>query len=97
MAPAEDTDDAELHAVAFAIRELKDRLRDSTVVCDHEPVVTEINEKKEKSGQKRPVLLEILDECAKNSNIKVEHLESNPAHRVLNRYVREHSEIELAI
>jgi ribonuclease HI len=87
---ADETDDAELHAIAFAIRELKNRLHEFTIVSDNQSVVIEIEEKKRKSGEKRPILLQILDELDSHPTIKVELLENNPAHRVLNKHLREH-------
>ncbi len=87
---AEDTDDAELHAVVFAISELKNKFDGFTIVSDHESIVSEINERKLKSGVKRPVLLRIINELDTNPTIKVELLANNPAHRVLNKYLREH-------
>jgi len=87
---AEETDEAELHAIAFAMRELKNRLDEFTIVSDNQSVVIEIEEKKRKSGEKRPIPLQILDELEANPTIKVQLLENNPAHRVLNKYLREH-------
>ncbi len=90
---AEDTDDAELHAVAFALGELKNKVQEFTIVSDHRSVIIEIQQKKRKSGVKRPILLQILDELEAHPTIKVELLENNPAHRVLNKYLREHPAI----
>jgi ribonuclease HI len=87
---ADETDEAELQAVAFAIRELKNKLHEFTIVSDNQSVVIEIEEKKRKSGVKRPILLEILNEIETHPTIKVELLENNPAHRVLNKYLRDH-------
>ncbi len=85
---AEETDEAEMSAVLFAIRELKGKLGEFTIVCDHESVVSEIN-RGESRPRSRPVLSEILQECRANPSIKVEFLASNPAHRLLNRYLSE--------
>ncbi len=84
---ANETDDAELHAIAFAIQQLKDKLKQFTVFSDHEPAVSQILLKDRSGGKKRPILLEILDELESNSSIRVELFGKNPAHRVLNKYV----------
>jgi hypothetical protein len=86
---AYETDDAELHAIAFAIQQLKDKLKRFTVFSDHEPAVSQILLKDRSGGKKRPILLEILNELESNSSIKVELFGKNPAHRVLNKYVAE--------
>jgi ribonuclease HI len=86
---AYETDDAELHAIAFAIQQLKDKLKRFTVFSDHEPAVSQILLKDRSGGKKRPILLEILNELESNSSIKIELFGKNPAHRVLNKYVAE--------
>jgi hypothetical protein len=84
---AYETDDAELHAIAFAIQQLKGKLKQFTVLSDHEPAVSQILLKDRSGGKKRPILLEILNELDSNSSIRVELFSKNPAHRVLNKYV----------
>src|SRR6266571_6234569 len=84
---ANETDDAELHAIAFAIQQLKGKLERFTVFSDHEPAVSQITLKDRSGGKKRPILLEILNELESNSSIKVKLFGKNPAHRVLNKYV----------
>ncbi len=85
---ADQTDDAEMHAVAFAIRELKGKLEQFTILCDHEGVVTEIIRDEFRQGKSRPILPEILQERKENPSIMVK-LGNNPAHRLLNRYLSE--------
>lgn len=84
---ADETDDAELHAIAFAIEQLKGKLEQFTILSDHEPVVSQIILRDRSGGSKRPILLEILNELESNSSIRVELFGNNPAHRVLNKYV----------
>src|SRR5437879_10945094 len=84
---ARETDDAELHAIAFAIRRLKGILKQFTVLSDHEPAVSQIILRDKSGGKKRPILLEILNELESNPLIHVELFEKNPAHRVLNQHV----------
>src|SRR5437870_4253377 len=84
---ADQTDDAEFHAIAFAIKQLTDKLEQFTIFSDHEPVASQIIHKDRSGGKKRPILLEILNELESNSSIKVELFGNNPAHRVLNKYV----------
>ncbi len=84
---AYETDDAELHAIAFAIQQLKSKLKQFTVFSDHEPAVSQILLKDRSGGKKRPILLEILNELDSNSSIRVKLFGKNPAHRVLNKYV----------
>src|SRR5207237_10579998 len=92
--PRDDPDAAELKVVAFDIRELSDRYPDFKVVTDNESVFSVINGKNRKAGRKRPVLLEILDELEAKPSIGIELLEKNPAHKALNKYVRDHPEID---
>ena len=84
---ADETDDAELHAIAFAIRQLKDRLDEFTVVCDHESVVSVIKRKDMSAGRKRPILVEVLRQMESNPSVEVELLANNPAHRLLNKHI----------
>jgi len=84
---ASETDDAELHAIAFAIQQLKGKLGEFTVLCDHEGAVSQIILKDRSGAKKRPILLEILNELESNPWIGVELFGKNPAHRVLNEYV----------
>jgi len=56
-----------LHAVAFAIRELKTKLAQFTILCDHESVVSEANRERQKGKKVLPVLQEIRDELQTTS------------------------------
>ena len=87
---ADETDDAELHAIAFAIHDLKDKLAEFTVICDNESVVSVITTENQKTTRKRPILSELLAQKREHSGIKVELLESNPAHKFLNKWISEH-------
>ncbi|MDE1857439.1 MAG: hypothetical protein KGI26_00015 [Thaumarchaeota archaeon] len=82
---AAESDDAEVLAIMFAIEELKVQLGRFTVVCDHESVVSEAT----KDNVKNPSdllkrLRRLLDE---NPSVKLEVLQSNPAHQVVTEYV----------
>lgn len=91
---ADETDEAELEAVAFAIRKLKDMFAQFTIVTDHESVYSVIDGKNRKAGQRRPRILKILDEFDRNPGLRIELHQKNPAHRELNKYLREHPEID---
>jgi ribonuclease HI len=85
---AHESDDAELQAIAFAIRELKDRLRKFTILCDNEGVVSQILRGEIKPSS-RPVLGEILSEIrVSKSSINVE-LFINLADKLLTAYQAE--------
>ena len=94
---ADETDQAELEAVYFAITRLKDKFSEFTIVTDHESVYSLIKERKRKSGERRPVLLKILDEIEARSGIVMELLEKNPAHKAVNKYLRDHPEIDSGV
>jgi len=87
---ADETDDAELHAIAFAIHELKNKLAEFRVICDNESVVSVIITENQKTARKRPILSQLLAEKGENSGIKVELLENNPAHKFLNMWLSKH-------
>jgi len=87
---ADETDDAELHAIAFAIHDLKDKLPEFTVICDNESVVSVIMTENQKTARKRPILSRILAEKKEMSGVKIELLENNPAHTFLNKWLLEH-------
>ena len=94
---ATETDEAELQAVAFAIRELKDRFDRFTIICDHESVVSEMNRKESKLVKRRPILKKILEARALNPLICFESLPPNPAHKFLNQRLKELKEREMRI
>jgi len=87
---ADETDDAELHAVYFAIQQLKDKLTEFTIICDHDSVVSMIDRGSPKMVRKRPILSKILGEKEKHPGIEVVVLEKNPAHKFLNKWYAEH-------
>ena len=84
---AEETDDAELHAILFAIRELKGRLKQFTIICDHESVVSEANRQPKETPKTNPILKEIREELKANPSIKLKVFAINPAHTLLNQYL----------
>ena len=88
---ADETDDAELHAIAFAIHELKDKLAEFTVICDNESVVSVITTENQKTARKRPILSQLLAEKQENPGVQVEILENNPAHKFLNKWLADHT------
>ena len=88
---ADETNDAELHAIAFAIHELKDKLAEFTVICDNESVVSVITTENQKTARKRPILSQLLAEKQENPGVQVEILENNPAHKFLNKWLADHT------
>jgi ribonuclease HI len=82
---ATESDDAEVQAILFAIKELKDKLRRFTIVCDHESVVSEAK----RSVAKHPSeLMKLLRETLKqNPSVGLEVLKANPAHGIVTEYV----------
>ena len=87
---ANESDEAELMAVAFAIQQLKDKLGEFTIICDHDSAVSIINRGSEKAARKRPILSKILSEKQAYPGIKFEGLEKNPAHKFLKKWMKEH-------
>src|SRR5256886_16479374 len=51
---AVQSDEAEYNAVHFAIQQLKDKLTEFTIFCDHDSVVSIINRNSEKAARKDP-------------------------------------------
>ena len=88
---ADETDDAELHAIAFAIHELKDKLAEFRVICDNESVVSVILTENQKTARKRPILSQLLTEKREHPGVQVELLENNPAHKFLNKWLADHT------
>ena len=82
---ATESDDAEVLAILFAIRELKDQIGRFTIISDHESVVSEAK----KSVVKNPSeLMKRLRETLKqNSSIGLEVLKANPAHGIVTEFV----------
>ena len=83
---ADQTDEAELKAIDFAIKELRGKLRSFTIMCDNESVVSQINRALVRPSS-RHVLLEILAEMKANHGITVEFFGKNPAHSFLNQEI----------
>jgi ribonuclease HI len=83
---ADQTDEAEFKAIAFAIKDLKERLPAFTILCDNESVVSQISRALIKPSS-RPVLSEILAEKRSNPGIGVEFFGKNPAHSLLNQEI----------
>lgn len=83
---AEESDDAEIRAIIFAIEELGDSLGRFTIVCDHESVVSEANREAAKNPSE---LLTELRQRLKDSRgaIRLEALQTNPAHQAVTEYV----------
>src|SRR5439155_12314339 len=83
---ADQTDEAELKAIAFAIKELRGKLQKFAIMSDNESVVSQIKRALVKPSS-RPVLLEILAEMKANHDITVEFFGKNPAHSFLNQQI----------
>ena len=85
----EESDDAELHAIAFAMDQLKGKFENYTIICDHESVVSEINRREEsKLLKKRPIMNKILSAWQANPDISFKSFGANPAHAFLNEALR---------
>jgi hypothetical protein len=82
---ATESDDAEVLAIMFAVEELKDSLGRFTVICDHESVVSEA--KREAVKNPSELLQRLRDSLRDNPSIRLEALQTNPAHQVLTEYV----------
>jgi len=83
---AEESDDAEVLAIMFAIEELKHKLPRFVVVCDHESVVSEANrDVVKKPSELMAKLREMLGE--NRGSITLEVLRANPAHGIVTEYV----------
>jgi len=85
---AEESDDAEIQAVLFAIEELGLKFDRITIVCDHESVVSEASRE---TVKKPSPLLDILRATlrANSSRIQLEALQHNLAHGILTEYVNQ--------
>ena len=82
---AEESDDAEVLAIMFAIEELRHKLPRFVVVCDHESVVSEANrDTVKKPSELMASLREMLRE---NPSVTLDVLKANPAHGVVTEYV----------
>jgi ribonuclease HI len=85
---AKETDEAEYHAILFAIEELKGKLDGFDVFCDNESVVSEVNRDRADDADLKPVLREIRSQLRAHPSIHVELFNKNPAHRYLNEELR---------
>ena len=91
---ADETDQAELHAIAFAIRELRQDFSEFTVMSDNQSVVDVIHRSSEGLPKPKGILAEIREQRSRNLSIQVQWYEKNPAHRVLNAHVLKYLEGE---
>ena len=82
---SDETDDAEIQAILFAIEELGSRFDQITAVCDHQSVVSEA--KKEIVAKPGPLLVKLRNVLEANPSVKLVALETNPAHAMLTEYV----------
>jgi len=82
---ATESDDAEVMAILFAIRELKGQIRRFTVVCDHESVVSEAKRGVAKNPSE--LMKRLRDTLKQNPSIGLEVLKANPAHGIVTEYV----------
>ncbi len=92
---AEQVHDAEYQAVLFAITDLKGKLKRFTVFCDNRSVAEEAIKEPKDSPKTNQYLSRIQKEVAdSNSAINVKWFRKNPAHALLNEYVRQSKEIK---
>lgn len=82
---ADESDDAEVLAVLFAIDELKGVLERFTVVCDHESVVSEANRDHVKNPSE--FMARLREVLRQSPSVTLEALKANPAHGVVTEYV----------
>ena len=83
---AEESDDAEVEAILFAIESLRGQYAHMTVVCDHQSVVSEANRVEvKKPSDRMQELRSILR--SNHASIRLKALKSNPAHKVVTEYV----------
>ncbi len=94
---ADETDEAELHAIAFAIRSLIQVLPGFIVMSDNQSAVDVTNRVADETNRAKTVLAEILEQKRAHRLIQVEWYEKNPAHRVLNAHVLELQKREQAL
>ena len=82
---ATESDDAEVLAILFAIKELKGQLGRFTIVCDHESVVSEA--KRSVARHPSELMKRLRDTLKQNPSIGLEVLKANPAHGIVTEYV----------
>ncbi len=88
-----ETDDAEIHAILFAIEKMKEnKLRRFDVICDHQSVVSEaLRTDKE---PKNSLLIRLRKIRKENRGIGLRALQSNEAHKVVTDFVNEQKAAE---
>jgi len=82
---ADQSDDAEIQAILFAIDNLKDSIDKLEVICDHQSVVSEATRDSVKKPS--PLLEELRVKLRDNPNIILRALQTNLAHKTLTEYV----------
>ena len=82
---ADESDDAEIQAILFAIERLGARFDRITVICDHQSVVSEA--KRESVKRPSPLLQHLRKTLHENPRINLEALVTNKAHKVVTDYV----------
>lgn len=84
---ANETDEAELSAILFAMDELKGKLKQFVIFCDHKSVVSEINREPRNAKMKKPLYQKVRTQLLTNPTIQVEWFKTNPAHKHLKQYL----------
>ena len=83
---AYESDDAEIHAILFAIEELKQRFRSLRIICDHQSVVSEANRVTVKNPS--PLLVRLREVMRDNETaVRLVAIQYNLAHGTLTEYV----------
>ncbi len=83
---AYESDDAEIHAILFAVEDLKQKLGSLRIICDHQSVVSEANRVAVKNPS--PLLVRLRDVMRENeTNIRLVAIQYNLAHGTLTEYV----------
>ncbi len=82
---AKESDDAEVDAILFALEDLKGDRQKTTIICDHESVVSEAL--LENPGRQTESIRKLRAALEANRWAKLEVLKANPAHGVVTEYV----------
>ena len=85
LVDADETDDAEIQAILFAIEKLGTEFNPLTVICDHQSVVSEAN--RESVKKPGPWLRKLRKVLLENPGITLRALQMNLAHKVVTDYV----------
>ncbi len=82
---ADESDDAEVLAILFAIERLKSRFERMRIVCDHQSVVSEAN----RESVRRPsqLLTRLREEIRGSPSVELTALQHNLAHGSLTEFV----------